>query len=281
MRFIAPRLAFLSTLCVLFAPRIGHAQAVDPNKEPPTEAAASSTEFLHLINLETPATLLKRKTLYGIDVRPFGSSENSTYVQLEGMYGLTDRLTVLARGGGSMRRYFQNGLLQVPHGGQEVELGLRYGLPSTGNYKLGVQGSILYDNTLRDNQFLFAAQGMASRSFFNDKLVAFLSPRVFLADRSFGTFGVGVTYQISNDFALIADGQLSIFGDNAVRVSNGSGVQQEIYGVGFRYSPPSILNGKASLDFGVTNGLGRTSGFSASPGLSGSAAIYVNFGYKL
>ncbi len=282
MHHPAPRTTLLSALFALGLPAFVQAQAVDPNKEPSTSAlSAPISENTHLINLETPVTLGRRKTLYGVEVRPFGSKEASTFVFLEGMYGLTDRLTLLARGGGSMRRYYQNGLLQVPHGGQEVEFGARYRLAAPKEYRLSVEGSVLYENTLLNNKFLFAAQAMASRQFLGDKLTVLLSPRVFLADRSFGTVGLGLTYQIDSDLALVADGQIVVFGENAVRTGDAARIGQEVWGLGLRYSPASVLNGRASLELGVTNGIGRSSGFSATSALSGSASVYIHFGYRL
>ena len=123
MRRLSPHFVSLIGTATFALPALVHAQAVDPNKLPPTEAVAQPTQFLHLLNLETPEVLAKRQAFVNLDIRPFGSKENITYVFLEGMYGVTDRLTGFVRGGGSMRRYYKSGLFAIPHGGQEYEVG--------------------------------------------------------------------------------------------------------------------------------------------------------------
>jgi hypothetical protein len=276
MKYPSMRWLFAFVALLLTGSAQAQEQSVDPNAEPDSGGGRPPHK---LININTPLLPQQGKLIFDFNVRPFGGQEeNLSYYFLEAQYGLTDRLALVARGGGARRRVYTDSGFQIPKGGQEYELGARLRLPDWGSYQMTVEGSITFPNRLDNTGLFFGSQFVASRQL-GSRTTLYFAPKAILGERTLVTLGGGVHYRLDNEWTLFGDIQGAIIGDNAIRVRDFNSVRQEVWGVGVRYAPQT-LRGRASIDLGVTNGLGRTTNFSATSALSGNSAFFVNITFR-
>ena len=112
-----------------------------------------------------------------------------------------------------------------------------------------------------------------------EKTALYFVPKAILGSKTLVSLGGGVNHQFNEDWAIMGDLQGPISGNNTFDLTKGIGIQSPVWGIAARYSP-AIYKDKISLDVGVTNGLGRTTLYSAQPAVSGSTAFYIHFLYR-
>lgn len=276
---IAQRLLMASLFCLTVSGlgSAAHAQATPP-EEPEYDIETALPQDYTLVNLDTPLIAAARRGTYNIDVRAAGAAENSTYLSFEGQYSLRRDFALIARVTGSYKRYYGQSARPFIYGGRESELAAKLGLGRRGPYRMAIQASVLNPDQGSRRTPYFAAQLLVSRNF-GKKTTLYFVPKVLLPNRALVTLGGGAKYRFNDQFTVFGDIQGAITGDNSTSVFSGLPIQKEVWGVGLRYTP-SLYRGHASLDLGITNGLGRTTGFSTTAALSGSAAFYVNLTYR-
>jgi hypothetical protein len=240
---------------------------------------AQDPRLYSLVNIVTPELPTVRRGIYNFDIRAVGGKENKTYYGVGGVYSLRDNFALFGRVTFSDKRFYTLSALPIPTGGTEWEIGAKYRFRQQGDYQAAVQASLLYPNNARGSDPEFAGQLQVSRELGTRTTVYFV-PKLLLGRRSVFTLGGGVAYRFNSDFAIFGDIQYPIGTDNTYNTNTGLRREQEVWGVGFRYSPQAFSN-RISLDIGVTNGLGSTTGYSMTPALSGSAAFFVNLLYRL
>lgn len=264
----------LAGLCA--APGAG-AQATPPDAGGEDSEITQVSEEA-LVNLDTPLLPALRRGFYSMDVRAPGAVENQTYLNFSALFGLRRDLAVVLRATGSPKKTYTQSLVPFVKGGREIELALKLGLPSRGAYRMAAQAGVLFPDTGSRRTPYLGGELLVSRQF-GSRATLYFVPRFLFPNRTLVTLGGGASLNLNDNFTFFADIQGPITGSNTFSTFTGSPMKREIWGFGFRYTP-SAYGGRASLDLGVTNGLGRTTGFSTTPALSGSAAFYVNLTYR-
>ena len=264
-------LALGLSLCVGGTP----ARAQDAPSEPVHEVPL--LQKAGLINLDTPAFPAPHSAIFNFDARIFGGSEELTYLNAGVQVGLSSNLAGILRLGGVNRRYHVEGRRGVMHGGQEVEVAGKLRLHNVRDFGISVQGGVIFPNTPTERSPFLAAEVMFTRDL-GEKTSLYLVPKVLFASRELITLGGGVSYRLNGQWMVMGDVQGVLSGSNTFHLPVGQRVRQEVWGVGFRYTPMAY-GGRYGLDFGVTNGLGRTLGLSAQSALSGSSSFYLNLTY--
>ena len=242
------------------------------------EEEEARSEPTYLINVDTPTLPAPKRLHLNAGVRPFGGAESLSYIHFGAEYGLSRSASLLLRGGGVDRRFYTASGQNIPLGGREYEIGFRTLLRQTGSMRFGVQGSVLFPDARPDGRLTYAGQALFSKKM-GSRLSLFFTPKVLLGKTTLVTLGGGVEYAINDSLALLGDLQGAIIGANGVNTATGNSISQEVWGIGLRYSPVSF-RGRASLDFGVTNGLGRSLGLSTSKGLGGGSAVYFSVSFR-
>jgi hypothetical protein len=261
------------TLLILWlaAPRAG-AQVNQGSDEPPQHTS--------LINLDGPRLLERGMDAGRLDVRAFGGKEDLVYSSLSARVGLghdwegavwasvAGRKSLLLPGGSAIR-----------HGGSDVELLARYrflreGLHRSGTSLTGLIGVALPDTPARTSAAL--TLGLSATNSPGRRVAFTLNPRVaFLDNNTLFGVGLGVQLRLGGRISLIGDYTPLLTGDNTRDTTSGALMHRDLYGVAIRYSAPEE---RLTLDLGFTNGTGATTGFSLTPGLGGSGAIYLAIG---
>jgi len=263
MNWFSPCLALLLLLSA--APGAG-AQIIQARDDPPDFA----------INLDGPGVLDRGTTAGRIDVRAFGGREDLVYTSLGVRVGLghdweaavrasiADRKSLLLPGGGSIR-----------HGGSDAEVFARcrffHGGLSTPEPSLtGLIGFALPNTPARTAAAMTVGLSAATPT---GRLAVFtLNPRVaFLEHNTLFGLGLGVHLKLGSGISFIGDYTALVAGDNTRDSATGALMSRDVYGVAIRYSTRQL-----SLDLGFTNGAGGTTGFSLTPGLGGSGALYFS-----
>lgn len=242
------------------------------------EEDTSPVPIMTLLNLDTPELPQPRQGLYHFDIRASGGTEGKTYYGIGAQFGLARNFSLLARATFSDPRLFTNSVIPIRHGGHEAEIAGKWLLLDRGDVKWAMQAGVLFPHTGLRRAVAGTVQSLLSRKL-GEKTTVYFVPKLILQDRTLLTLGGGVHYRFNSDWDLFGDIQGAVSGDNTFRTDTGGRTKQEVWGVGFRYTP-SAYRGQVSLDLGVTNGLGRTTGYSTQPGLAGNTAFYVQFLYR-
>ncbi len=271
---MAYKLRLLSVLglgaLVLFAPTLAKAQKLE--EEDDSKAVASHPTYL--INIDTPYMPHKGHIHFSADVRPFGTAENNTYSTLGLEYGFSSTMALMFRAGGASRQLITPGAVPLLAGGREYEAGVRWMWNQKRDMLFGVQGSLLIPTSRPDNRAAIGGEAMLGKKFGNN-IMLYFTPKATFGSALLATLGGGVQFQFEPNIAIIGDVQIPIIGQNGFNTTSGDTIKKELWGLGLRYNP-SVFRGKASLDLGVTNGVGRTLGLSTYSATAGSAAFYFS-----
>lgn len=242
------------------------------------EPEAPPAPVYSLLNLDTSAIPAQRQGVYSLDIRAVGGRDGQTYFGPGAMFGIGRNLALVARVTFSDKNIYTGSTIPIRKGGSEAEVAVKWKLFDRGDVQFALQGGVLFPHTGLRRSVAGTLQPILSRKL-GDKTLVVFNPKIIFDDRTLITLGGGVHYRFNTDWEVFGDLQGAISGDNTFRTDTGQRTQQEVWGVGFRYTPASY-NGQVSLDLGVTNGLGRTTGYSTQPGLAGSTAFYVGFTYR-
>lgn len=268
MSFIMRVLPVAAGVGLLCSPFAAKAQKLDD------DGAPVSSHPTYLINVDTPHIPAKGRLHFSADVRPFGTAENNTYSTLGLEFGFTNSMAILLRAGGASRRTITPGAVPLLAGGREYEAGVRWMWNQRGDTMFGVGASLLIPSSRPDNRAALGGEALLGRRF-GKNLTLYATPKATFGSALFATLGGGAQFQFEPNIALIGDVQIPFIGQNGFNTTTGDSIKKSLWGLGVRYNP-SAFRGRASLDFGVTNGVGRTLGLSAYSAAAGSAAFYFS-----
>ena len=244
----------------------------------------------HLVNLDTPpAGGAAGTTTARANVRVFGDDEKITYTTLDARYKLPEGAgarfggEVLLRGTFAPKRTLAGTGFNLRHGGNDAELLAKLYSPQQPNlaFALGVS---LPDTPAQDDphvsaQILYRYEASPTVSLF------FAPKAIFIEDNTLVGIGGGVAARLSTSLQLVADVTAVVEGDNTYDIRTGNRKQESaLYGLALRFTPPrrnaAPDTGELSIEVGVTNAIGGTTGFSLTPGLDNSTAAFVGLSYR-
>lgn len=228
---------------------------------------------IRLINLDTPVTLGRGVLSFLGDVRIFGAQEDVTYGTLQLGYGLHDDFDMMLRGSLAETKGFAGPGFTIRHGGTDVEL-LGKWRPRSYPHAAFTLGLSAPDTPAQNSVYL-TAQALYQRPLGSHVVAHFAAKGVFVKDDPIVGIGGGGSLRLSDTLQLVADITGIVSGNNTRSVFTGGKMRREVWGFALRFRPHSNSN-DLTVDVGVTNGTGGTTGFSLTPGLSGSAAVYVS-----
>lgn len=249
---------------------------------------------LRLINIDTPATTGRGKIHFLADMRAFGSAEDRVFGSLQLGLGLSDTADLIVRGAFADRgdyvayapslesvvlpgrRSSYYGGLVISHGGTDFELMTK--LRSAEHPNVALAAGIAFPDTPAQKVATVTA-GLLCEAPIGSHVTVNFAPRMAAVRTPIVGIGGGLTVRISRNLSVLGDVTGIVGGHNSYSILTGRQVRQEVWGLGVRYIR-DCGGGQWNIDLGVTNGLGGTTGFSLSPGLGGSAAVYLGIGYR-
>jgi hypothetical protein len=236
------------------------------------QAPADSVQPLKLVNLETPSVLGPGQYDVTAEFRGFGGSDKLAYGTLEANGGFGNGLGLVLRSSFSRVAGFSTSGGTVEYGGTDYEAQLKYAIPSVSG--LALMGGFSAPNTPAHHTLFGTASALYSYPLQPVNLYAG-AKGVFGSNTSLVALCLGFDYKFQADFHLVGDGALVVTGDNTYSTSTGNAERSSLYGVAVRYSPSQAGLLRWSVDLGVTNALGGTSGFELTPSLGSTPGIYV------
>jgi hypothetical protein len=230
----------------------------------------------NLINLQTPSLLSKSQSAASLDLRYFGGYDKSLRGSLWYGFGICKDLEIDVAGSfakWNTANYPDGNFIRF--GGTDEELSLRYALPVS---NLTVQGGLAYVQTPAQSHRIAATVG-GSYGYSPIKQVRFyLNPKaVFLDRNSLVGIGLGTSIDLVHHISLLGDWTPLIAGDNTFYTADQSRSRGELYGVGLRFSN---LYRNGTVDIGVTNSTGITTGSSLTPSLGDSPSLFGRLTYR-
>jgi hypothetical protein len=235
---------------------------------------------LRTVNLDSPTVTARSTTRLAGDVRLFGASEDLTYINLELGYGLRDNLELILRGVAGDERTYSGSGFTIRHGGHDVELALKLGLrPSSERSAWALLVGLSAPQTPAQNSVYPTLQFLSTFQLGSRTTLHFVPKAVFVEDDPIIGIGGGVTVQLGGAVELSADITGLISGNNTYSLLSGTRTRGEVWGVMLRHRSTSS-SGELAVELGVTNGIGRTTGFSLTPGLGGSAALVLGLTWR-
>lgn len=229
-----------------------------------------------LVNLDTGHVAAPGKAELKLNGRFFGGDEGMTYGTLELAFGLQPEWGAGIRGSFGRFKTFQGNGFQVRHGGSDLEAYVRYapalasGLAITGGVSL--PNTPAQDQAFATGSVVYALPIEASGSKF------YIGARgVFRSDSTIVGIGGGFDAGLGYGLHLVGDVTGIVSGDNTYSTATGTLQRRAVWGVGLRYQTPTMSRElyDLSLEAGVTNGIGGTTGFSLTPSLGNSIGIYA------
>ncbi len=205
------------------------------------------------------------------DVRVFSSSEKTAYGTLEISKGINNGLAVTLRG--SVASYLNfSGPVTIRHGGNDLELMFK-SVPTEGR-GLMLAGGLALPHTPASHQLFGTAQAVYNVPVsFAD---AYLGAKgVFRDTAALGALCAGLDVHVGSGFNLVGDVAFPVVGTNTFNTTTGVAERKVVYGAALRFAPFAANRGNMSLDLGVTNALGGTTGFSMSAALGNSVGVYA------
>jgi hypothetical protein len=230
-----------------------------------------------LINLDTPATPARGVLTFRGDLRIFGAEEDLTYGTLQLGYGLRDNLQLMLRAGVAGEKDFTGPGFTIRHGGTDVELLAKWRPPNYPYWALALGVSI--PSTPAQNGVNLTTQLLYQRPLGSNVIVSFVPKAVFVKDNPIVGIGGGMSVRLNDMVEVVGDITGIVSGNNTRSVLTGDRIRGEVWGVALRFAPRAASHG-LTVDLGVTNGTGGTTGLSVTPGLSGSAAIYLSLTWR-
>ncbi len=231
-----------------------------------------------LVNLDTPYIPPKGLASYHFDLRPFGSLEDNFYGSIEADYAFRQNLGLIFRATmGGTKNLVNTGFASIRHGGNEFEFLAKFRPMHTTNIAAEI-GLTIADTPAQKDVF-FSGQ-LPMEHPLGHRLTLYLVPKaVLIKDNALVGLGGGLHVRVTNQIALVGDVTGILAGDNTRNAFTGNRESAEVWGVAIRYTP-NPLNYSFTMDLGVTNGLGSTTGFSMTPGLGGSSAFYFGATFR-
>ncbi len=236
--------------------------------------ALAQTPVAAPINLESPSVVSQGRFLGNIQARAFRGDEGITYGGASLRYGLGNGWEASLLGAFAQRTSTSlPGGAEIRHGGSDIELRAKVSLPTRQiGTSLAAYAGVSAPSTPAQDNLHMAAGVTASYDAGNGKRLI-LNPRAQLIDRNtIVGIGLGASVPLGSSFGLIGDFTPIVAGDNTLDTQSGDPIRRSTYGITLRFSVPSQ---GLDLDLGFTNALGQTTGFSLTPGLGSSGALYL------
>lgn len=240
--------------------------------------STTRSETDRLVNLDTPYIPPKGLAAYHFDLRPFGSLEDNFYGSIEADYAFRQNVGLVVRATlGGTKNLVNPGFASIRHGGNEFEFLAKFRPMHTTSIAAEV-GFTVADTPAQKDVFFSGQLPMEQQ--LGHRLTLYLVPKaVLITDNALVALGGGLHVRVTNQVAVVGDVTGMLTGDNTRSAFTGDRESAEVWGVAIRYTP-NPLNYSFTMDLGVTNGLGSTTGFSMTPGLGGSAAFYFGATFR-
>lgn len=224
-----------------------------------------------LVNMDTgaiPALNVVRLSNYG---RFFGGNESLVYTGLQIDTGLAASWGLTVRGSFAKFKSFAAPTATIRHGGSDFETLVRYSVPTMQGVTVSLGSSV--PNTPAQNK-PFATAGVVFKAPSTKANLYVGASGVFRKDSTLIGLSGGAQAWLSPELSFVADVTLVTTGNNTFSTTTAQRQRRHVFGAGLRFSPNSpTLN--ATIDVGVTNAIGGTSGFALTPALGKSMALYI------
>jgi hypothetical protein len=231
----------------------------------------------NLINLQTPTLLGDMRSSASLDLRYFGGYNKTPTGDFSLGYGICKYWEVdLAGSFSKWNSANLGGGEQIRFGGTDEELSIRYQIPIEVPVTLSVGES--YTQTPAQPRRLATTFGGSVGYSPIPKIRLYLNPKAVLLDHN-GLVGIsfGAAVDVAPNLTLMGDWTPLIAGENTFDTQTGGRSRGQIYSVGLRLSN---LFPHGTLDVGVTNSSGITTGSSLTPSLGESPSLFARFTYR-
>lgn len=226
-----------------------------------------------LINVDTGAILAPNTSSLRLYGRFFGMDEKIAYGGVQFDTGLQPEWGLTVRGSFARFASFTagNGTI-IRHGGSDIEALVRFAPASLKCVTLSLGGSL--PNTPAQDQAFLTGSAILNHPFEKGSFY-FGGSGVFREDSSLIGISGGVSFQLSEELAIIGDATAVVSGENTYNTSNASEERRHVFGLGLRFTPRGMGSRLASFDLGITNGIGGSTGFALTPALGRSYAFFA------
>lgn len=235
-----------------------------------------------LTSVRTPFILEPGKTWADLSFRAFGGYEKLLYTNAWVAYGVAPGWQLDLRGSFAGDESVsgpasETDTLRVPtgetirFGGSDGELLANYRIPV--QIPIAIRAGIAYVGTPAQNHSLAGVVGASASYSFDKELSAYAEPKaVFLNDNTLFGIGLGLSYRLTPGISVFGEWTPLVAGDNLIDTTSGARSRCALYGFGVRFKQPGS---PISVDLGVTNSVGLTTGTSMTPSLGDVAGFYI------
>jgi hypothetical protein len=230
----------------------------------------------YLINVQKGLVPLSGKWEARLTGSFFGADEDLGYFNFNGVYGLGNNWAITLNGAFADRKTknFASGVA-IRTGGSDIEVQALYGLPTVPG--LSLAAGVSMPSTPNQDEAFFTARAMYSHHF--EQWDGYIGASgVFRNDSTLAAITVGAETKSYNGFSFLGEFNGLISGDNTFDL-NGNKRRVSTYGVGVRYQKPGDVD-MTSFLLAWTNSLGSTTGFSLTPGLNNSGALFIGVSFS-
>lgn len=202
--------------------------------------------------------------------------EDAFYGDVELLTGLSQGLAILARTSVADYHDFRRTGFVIEHGGSDIELMARYQVPMVQG--LTVDAGVAFPHTpAQDEAFFTAAAVYQVPSKVGDVYLG--AKGVFREDSEIYALTAGAAIPAGKHLEVVGDVTVPIRGRNTLSTTTARGAEGALVGLGVRYAP-NYRGLPLVYEFGLTNAVGRTTGFSLTPSLGESYGFYFGVGVK-
>ncbi|MEZ0324435.1 MAG: hypothetical protein ACAH95_00890 [Fimbriimonas sp.] len=230
----------------------------------------SSSQSAYLISGSTSTVPIKGQFEIRLDGRFFKGDENNTYIGANLIYGLGDGLAIAINGGFAPKKTQMFGLVGIRTGGNDFEVQAKYRIKEFPGLALAL--GISAPSTPKQTNTFITGRATFGGEFKGLSAYAGVAG-VFKSDANLAAITFGGESTPNNGFSIVGELNLIVSGNNTFDRS-GNLKRVSTYGLAARYRMPNDPTG-TSIMIGWTNALGSTTGFSLSPGLNNSGALFL------
>jgi hypothetical protein len=240
-----------------------------------TALGQSSSLSSYLINGSTSTVPVKSQFEVRLDGRFFKGDENLTYIGANLIFGLGNGFAIGLNGGFAPKKNHVFGPVVIRSGGNDFEIQGKYAVKELPG--LAVALGISAPSTPGQTNTFVTGRAVYGGEFKGVSLYGGLAG-VFRSDSNLAAVTLGGETTPNSGLSFLGELNLVVTGNNTFdRAGNPHRVST--YGVAARYRPPNTVNGPSFM-LGWTNALGSTTGFSLSPGLNNSGALFVGVSFS-
>ena len=250
------------------------------------QAPAPSGDLV-LIGLRTPSLLDPDKSWIDLSFIGYGGADELLRTNAWIAYGLAPGWQLDLRGsfagnGSDKGAPVESDGFRVPSGenvkfgGSDGELLANYKLPI--DVPIVVRGGVAYVATPAQNDLLAGVVSASIGYNLPYGISAYLEPKaVFLRDNSLVGIAVGATYEVAKNIELMGEWTPLVAGSNTINLTTGNWSRVQLFGAGLRFR--NVQPG-LSIDLGVTNATGFTTGMSMTPSMGNVVGLFIGGEYR-